>query len=33
VNAGRFDENLARLKAMPDAELRRLYNTRDIEPE
>jgi len=33
VNAGKYDEDLARLKAMPDAELRKMYNTRDIEPE
>jgi ferredoxin len=33
INAGRFDDELARIKAMPDAELRQRYNTRDIEPE
>jgi succinate dehydrogenase/fumarate reductase-like Fe-S protein len=33
INAGTFDEELAKIKAMPDAELRRTYNTRDIEPE
>jgi ferredoxin len=33
VDAGKYDDDLARLKTMPDAELRRLYNTRDIEPE
>ncbi len=33
INAGKYDEDLAKLKTMPDAELRRLYNTRDIEPE
>jgi ferredoxin len=33
VDAGKYDEELARLKTMPDAELRRMYNTRDIEPE
>jgi succinate dehydrogenase/fumarate reductase-like Fe-S protein len=31
VNAGAFDEEFARIKAMPDAELRQMYNTRDIE--
>jgi hypothetical protein len=33
VNAGRYDDDLAELKAMPEAELRQLYNTRDIEPD
>jgi succinate dehydrogenase/fumarate reductase-like Fe-S protein len=33
IDAGAFDEELARIKAMPDAELRQKYNTRDIEPE
>ena len=33
INAGEFDDEMAELKAMPDAELRQMYNTRDIEPE
>ncbi len=33
VNAGNFDDDLARMKTLPDAELRHQYNTRDIEPE
>jgi succinate dehydrogenase/fumarate reductase-like Fe-S protein len=33
VNAGRFDDELAQIKVMPDVELRQMYNTRDIEPE
>ena len=33
INAGRYDDDLAELKAMPEAELRHLYNTRDIEPD
>ena len=33
VNAGKFDDDLARMKTLPDAELRNAYNTRDIEPE
>jgi Fe-S oxidoreductase len=33
INAGAFDDELAQIKAMPDAELRQRYNTRDIEPE
>jgi len=33
IEAGQHDEALAKIKATPDAELRRLYNTRDIEPE
>jgi ferredoxin len=33
INAGTYDDDLVRLKTLPDAELRRLYNTRDIEPE
>jgi len=33
INEGLHDEALAQIKATPDAELRRLYNTRDIEPE
>ncbi len=33
VRAGTFDDELAAIKAMPEAELRQRYNTRDIEPE
>jgi len=33
VNAGKYDDELAEIKAMPDAQLRRTYNARDIEPE
>jgi Fe-S oxidoreductase len=33
INAGGHDEELARMKTLSDAELRHLYNTRDIEPE
>ncbi len=33
VKAGRYDDEIADMKAMPDAELRRMYNARDIEPE
>jgi ferredoxin len=33
IDAGTFDEEMAKIKAMPDAELRQMYNTRDIEPE
>jgi succinate dehydrogenase/fumarate reductase-like Fe-S protein len=31
VNAGQYDDALAEIKVMPDAELRQAYNTRDIE--
>lgn len=33
INAGEYDQALAEIKAMPDAELRQAYNTRDIEPD
>jgi len=33
IEAGQYDEELAKIKATPEAELRRMYNTRDIEPE
>ena len=33
IDAGKHDEALAKMKVMPDAELRQTYNTRDIEPE
>jgi Fe-S oxidoreductase len=33
IHAGNYDGDLARLKAMPEAELRQEYNSRDIEPD
>jgi len=33
IEAGKFNDELAAVKALPDAELRQRYNTRDIEPE
>ncbi len=33
IEAGQFDEPLAAMKALPDAELRKQYNAREIEPE
>jgi len=33
IDAGAYDDELAEIKAMPDAELRQRYNSRDIEPE
>jgi succinate dehydrogenase/fumarate reductase-like Fe-S protein len=33
IKAGMYDDTLAELKAMPEAELRHTYNTRDIEPD
>jgi len=33
IKAGEFDEGLAQMKALLDADLRQAYNTRDIEPE
>lgn len=33
VNTGQYDEEFARMKAMPSADLRQMYNTRDIEPD
>lgn len=33
ISAGEYDQALAEIKAMPDAELRQAYNTRDIEPD
>lgn len=33
VQAEQFDDDLAKLKAMPEAELRQQYNSRDIEPD
>lgn len=31
INAGQYDDEFARIKAMPEAQLRQMYNTRDIE--
>jgi heterodisulfide reductase subunit C len=33
VNAGKYDDQLAEMKAMAEADLRQAYNARDIEPE
>jgi heterodisulfide reductase subunit C len=33
IEAGKFDEEMAAIKVLADAELRQRYNTRDIEPE
>jgi ferredoxin len=33
IEAGQFDENLSRMKDLPEEELRKAYNERDIEPE
>jgi succinate dehydrogenase/fumarate reductase-like Fe-S protein len=33
IQAGTFDQDMAAIKALPEAELRQRYNTRDIEPE
>ena len=33
VQAGQFDDDLAKLKTVPEAELRQQYNSRDIEPD
>jgi len=33
IEAGEFNDELAAIKVLPDAELRQRYNTRDIEPE
>lgn len=33
INTGKYDDELAQVKAMPEAELRQMYNTRDIEPD
>jgi succinate dehydrogenase/fumarate reductase-like Fe-S protein len=33
INTGRYDDEFAKIKVMPDAELRQMYNTRDIEPD
>ena len=31
INTGQYDDEFATIKAMPDAELRQMYNSRDIE--
>jgi heterodisulfide reductase subunit C len=33
IGAGKYDEEFAKIKAMPETELRQMYNTRDIEPD
>jgi hypothetical protein len=33
INSGKYDGDFDQIKAMPEAELRQMYNTRDIEPE
>ena len=33
IEAGQFDEDLAEMKQLSEAELRKMYNERDIEPE
>ena len=33
IQAGTYDDDLARLKVLPEVELRQEYNTRDIEPD
>ncbi|NLE77202.1 MAG: 4Fe-4S dicluster domain-containing protein [Chloroflexi bacterium] len=33
ISSGRYDEELAALKAAADADLRKMYNSRDIEPD
>jgi ferredoxin len=33
IEAGTYDDEFARIKALPEADLRQIYNTRDIEPE
>jgi succinate dehydrogenase/fumarate reductase-like Fe-S protein len=33
INTGAYDEEFVRVKALPEAELRQMYNTRDIEPD
>jgi succinate dehydrogenase/fumarate reductase-like Fe-S protein len=33
INDGKYDDELAKIRAMPEPELRQMYNTRDIEPE
>jgi ferredoxin len=33
INAGKYDDEFASIKAVPEADLRKMYNTRDIEPD
>jgi ferredoxin len=33
IDAGEFDEQLMEIKAMPEAQLRQMYNSREIEPD
>ncbi|MGD8463839.1 MAG: 4Fe-4S dicluster domain-containing protein [Anaerolineae bacterium] len=33
IDQGKYDEEFVQIKALPDADLRKMYNTRDIEPE
>jgi heterodisulfide reductase subunit C len=33
IDAGQYDDEFARIKALPEADLRKMYNTRDIEPD
>ena len=33
IRSGKYDEEFAKIKAMPETELRQTYNTRDIEPD
>jgi hypothetical protein len=33
IDNGAFADGMANIKALPEAELRQMYNTRDIEPE
>jgi ferredoxin len=33
IEAGKFDDNLAKMKSLSEEELRKMYNERDIEPE
>jgi ferredoxin len=33
INAGKYDDEFASIKAVPEADLRKIYNTRDIEPD
>ena len=33
IRSGKYDEEFAKIKAMPETELRQMYNTRDIEPD
>jgi len=33
IRSGEYAEEFAKIKAMPETELRQMYNTRDIEPD